>query len=97
MLDRNSKTKFNKYEAIEMGKATLQNIKSEVESLTEDEKFELANYLLESSPDYNAPDIDPEIIREAKRRANEIIEGRAVTVDGDTVMKNIRALINEKV
>ena len=87
MLDRNEKTKFNKYEAIEMGKVTLAQIREEIKELSHEEREQIFSDLLESDVLFPASDI--KLPDEFNRRIREIDEGKVECRDVDDVIAEI--------
>jgi putative addiction module component (TIGR02574 family) len=71
---------------------SLEDLKREALKLSFDEREELVHTLHKSlDEDEEEPDIERAIMDEVKRRYREIEEGRAVFLDGEQVLAELRA------
>jgi len=69
---------------------TAERLKSELAQLSEQERAELAQFLLESLHDQEDPDTDLAWDAELQRRDDDIRSGRAVGRPADQVLKELR-------
>ena len=71
---------------------SLEDLKREALKLSFDEREELVHTLYKSlDEEEDDPDIERAIMDEVKRRYHEIEEGRAVFLDGEQVLAELRA------
>jgi putative addiction module component (TIGR02574 family) len=71
---------------------SLEDLKREALKLSFDEREELVHTLYKSlDEEEDDPDIERAIMDEVKRRYREIEEGRAVFLDGEQVLAELRA------
>lgn len=78
-----------------MGKMTLDEVRAAVKELSEDEQ-ELLYLDLAGDMKRETPEHEKAWQEEIERRVAEIKSGSAVLYDGDEVMAEVRALVNEK-
>src|SRR2546421_10377936 len=71
--------------------SNFEEILSAALSLSPNERAMLADHLLASLDGPNQKEIDAAWAEEAERRMREIDEGKVETIDGEVVMKELRA------
>ena len=71
----------------------LAELEEKVRALSQSDKAALIRLLIGELDGPHEPDIERAWIAEAKRRHQELIEGRAKGIPGDQVFSNVRALL----
>lgn len=79
-----------------MAKMTLEEVREAVKELSEEEQEILYLYLA-GAMEKGIPEHEEAWQREIERRVTEIQSGSAVLYDGDEVMAEVRALVDEKI
>jgi len=87
---------FRKSEVEIMGKMTLEEVRAAAHDLSEEEQ-EILYLDLAGEMEKETPEHEKAWQVEIERRVAEIKSGSAVLYDGDEVMAEVRALVDEKV
>lgn len=75
-------------------KPTAEELLAQALQLPKEQRLRLADQLLDSVGEYSETDddeLDPELREELERRLKSIEDGTAVLLDGDEVMRELRA------